>query len=231
MNIRGENLNLIYDMEKAEQTYALKDININLSHNKFYGVLGPSGSGKSSLLYILSGLKKPTSGKVYYDELDITSLSDDKLSDFRRDNLGFIFQRHFLIEYLTVLQNVLVPVSSLSREFGKRGKELINFMGLKGMEDKKPYQLSGGQRQRVAIARALINNPKVIFADELTASLDHKNAMNVIEILMSICKDSTIVTVTHDESILFGADEIITIWDGIIKERVRGESSGALRSY
>lgn len=231
MNIRGENLNLIYDMEKAEQTYALKDININLSHNKFYGVLGPSGSGKSSLLYILSGLKKPTSGKVFYDELDITALSDDKLSDFRRKNLGFIFQRHFLIEYLTVLQNVLVPVSSSSRDFEKRGKELINFMGLKGMEDKKPYQLSGGQRQRVAIARALINNPKVIFADELTASLDHKNAINVIETLMNICKDATIVTVTHDESILFGADEIITIWDGVIKERVRGENSGALRSY
>lgn len=216
--LSAEKINLIYDMGKTTQTYAVKDINISLERNMFYGILGPSGSGKSSLLYLLSGLKKPSSGKVTYKGTDISSFSNKDLSKIRKNNFGFIFQRHFLINYMTSLENVLVPLNSNGETDIKKAKELLGQLGLGNDLDKKPYQLSGGQRQRVAIARALINEPKVIFADEITASLDHKNAFEVMNVIKSFCKDTCILVVTHDESILSDADKIIHIWDGSISK-------------
>jgi putative ABC transport system ATP-binding protein len=216
MVFKMDNVNMAYDIGKETETYALKNINLSITRNKFYGILGPSGSGKSTLLYLLSGLKKPSSGKVFYNDEDYGAMKDIELSNTRKKDFGFIFQRHFLINYLTSLQNVLVPLNSNKKTDIDRAKELLVLLGMEKEINKKPHKLSGGQRQRVAIARALINNPKVIFADEITASLDHHNAFEVMNVLKTFKDDATIIVVTHDRSILEGADEIINVWDGNI---------------
>jgi putative ABC transport system ATP-binding protein len=218
MFLKGENLSLIYDMGNSEETYALRNISIEIEKNRFYGILGPSGSGKSSLLYILSGLKKPNSGDVSFNGKSLNNINEYEASKIRMNSFGFIFQRHFLIDYLTSLQNVLVPLNSNKKEDVEKAKELLCELGLEKQMYKKPYQMSGGQRQRVAIARALIKEPEIIFADEITASLDHKNAFEVMEKLIKYKKNSTIVCVTHDPSIVEEADETIKMWDGSIKE-------------
>lgn len=213
-----EKVNLIYDLNKETKTYALKNINLQFEQGKFYGVLGPSGSGKSSLLYTLSALKKPTTGSVYYHNQLINTLPDEQLSKIRKADFGFIFQKHFLISYLTILQNVLVPINSNDPKDQELAITLLTDLGLGNHLHKRPYQLSGGQCQRVAIARALINQPKVIFADEITASLDHESARDAMSVLKKYKKDATLIVVTHDPSILEGADEVITIWDGEVVE-------------
>lgn len=215
MLLSMKNVNLIYDLGGNNETYALKDINLSIREHKFYGILGPSGSGKSSLLYLLSGLRTPSSGQVLYQDMDYQAIKNNEISDIRNKDFGFIFQRHFLMDYLTSLQNVLVPLNSNRTEDINRAKELLIRFGLEKDMNKKPYQLSGGQRQRVAIARALINEPKIIFADEITASLDHQNAFEVMKLLKEY--KSTLLIVTHDKSILEDVDEIIHIWDGCIK--------------
>ena len=227
--IKIENANLIYDIGKETETYALKNIDLNIRANKFYGILGPSGSGKSSLLYILSGLKIPSSGKVLYNGEDINEMKNKELSILRSSDFGFVFQRHFLLDYLTAVQNVLVPLDSNRKEDISRAMSLLKDLGLEKEMNKMPYQMSGGQRQRVAIARALINNPKVVFADEITASLDHKNAFEVMKILKEYKKETTIIVVTHDESILEGVDEIINMWDGSINEDKHKQVKSCLR--
>ena len=213
-----KNVNLVYDQDKLEPTFALKDINISIEENRFVGVLGPSGSGKSSLLYLLAGLKEATSGSVEYKGREFNTIKEDDKSSIRRGEFGFIFQKHFLIEYMTVLHNVLSVTNDVSDESIERAMMLLERLGIKDLANKKPYQLSGGQSQRVAIARALINNPKVIFGDELTASLDHNSVREVMSLLKEYRKSSTIIIVTHDSTILEGADSIINIWDGRIKE-------------
>jgi putative ABC transport system ATP-binding protein len=213
-----KNVNLVYDQDKLEPTFALKDINISIEQNRFVGVLGPSGSGKSSLLYLLAGLKEATSGSVQYKGKKYDTITEDEKSSMRRQEFGFIFQKHFLIEYMTVLHNVLSVTNDVSEESIERAMMLLDRLGIKDLALKKPYQLSGGQSQRVAIARALINNPKVIFGDELTASLDHNSVEEVMSLLKEYRKNSTIIIVTHDSTILEGADSIINMWDGRIKE-------------
>lgn len=217
MIIEGRELNLVYDIKKEEETYALRNVSITMDSHGMTGVIGPSGSGKSSLLYILSGLKKPTSGTVYYDDIDIESLSRVVATKLRRDKFGFIFQRHFLIEYLTVLDNVLVGINKGDVNSIDKAVVLLEKLKIAHLANKKPYQLSGGQRQRAAVARALINNPSVIFADEPTASLDHRNALEVMSVLEEFKKEASIIIVTHDISILENVDNIVEMWDGHIK--------------
>lgn len=212
-----KDVSLLYDEDKEEKTYALKGANVSLEEGKFYGILGPSGSGKSSLLYLLSGIKTPTTGSIYYMGQDITKMNDDKLSEIRLKDFGFIFQKHFLIPYLDIVSNVLVPLNSNKKEDRNKAIKLLEELGLGNKLNKKPYELSGGQCQRVAIARALINDPKVIFADEITASLDHKNSKEVVEKLNEIRGKTTIVFVTHDETTIEKADEIIRVWDGEVR--------------
>lgn len=215
--LKVENVSLIYDMDKEIKTHALRNINLSLKENKFYGILGPSGSGKSSLLYTMSALKKPTEGNIVYNNKVLNTLPNDKLAEIRQKDFGFIFQKHFLIDYLSVLQNVLVPINSSEKKHVAKAVELLESLGLKNHINKKPYQLSGGQCQRVAIARALINSPKVIFADEITASLDHKSSREVMKVLDEYRKNATLIVVTHDPSILHTAHEIINVWDGEIR--------------
>jgi putative ABC transport system ATP-binding protein len=210
-------VNLIYDLGKEEVTHALRDINIKFNQNGVTGIIGPSGSGKSSLLYLMAGLKNPTSGQVFYNGTCINGMSVDKKAKFRQDKLGFAFQRGYLIDYLNVMDNVLVPVNNTSSVYKNRAYDLLDELGIGKLVHKKPYQLSGGQRQRVSIARALINDPEVIFADEPTAALDHDSAVEAMTILSGYGKEKLVIVVTHDTSILDNSVRTITIRDGAIK--------------
>ncbi len=216
-----EKLSLIYDQDKELPTYALRGINLQLENQKLVGVVGPSGSGKSSLLYTLAGLKQPSVGNVRYMGEDWNSLSVNRKAKIRREQFGFIFQRNFLIEYMDVLRNVLVSLNTYDDASVEKARCLLDRLGIGHLEHKKPYMLSGGQRQRVSIARALVNDPKVIFADELTASLDHSSAKEVMKVLGEYKSNGLILTVTHDISILEEADEIIEIWDGTLRNHDR----------
>ena len=216
MLFKVENLNLIYDIGKEVQTYALRNINISLETNRLIGIMGPSGSGKSSLLYLLAGLKIPSSGTISYNGIKLNELSISKSTELRRKDFGFIFQRHFLIDYMTVLDNVLTPINDNSMKAKEKALALLEKLGIAHLANKKPHQLSGGQRQKAAIARALINDPKVIFGDEITASLDHASAKDVMKLLDEYASNALVIIVTHDASILTNADDIINIWDGCI---------------
>ena len=215
--LKMKDVSLLYDADKDEKTYAVRQANLSLEEGKFYGILGPSGSGKSSLLYLLSGIKPPTVGSIYYKNKDITKMNDSELSKIPLEEFGFIFQKHYLIPYLNIIQNVLVPLNSNKKEDVDRAINLLTELGLEKKLNKKPYELSGGQCQRVAIARALINNPKIIFADEITASLDHKNSKEIVDKLNKLRGNTTIIFVTHDETTVQNADEIIKVWDGEIR--------------
>ncbi len=219
--IEGKELSLIYGNQKNEECYALRDINFTAGRGEMVGIMGPSGSGKSSLLYILSGLKKSTTGTVYYNNNILDELSLNELAGIRRKDFGFIFQRHFLIDYLTVLDNVLTVVNSDEKVWYERAVHLLETLGIAHLAFKKPYQMSVGQRQKVAVARALLNEPKVIFADEPTASLDHGNARMVMDVLTSLKDQTTILVATHDDSILEQADRVIQMWDGRIVKTSR----------
>ncbi|OPJ62262.1 ABC transporter ATP-binding protein [Clostridium oryzae] len=216
MTLKLENVNLIYDIGKEVQTYALKNINLSLSGNKLIGIMGPSGSGKSSLLYAMAGFKIPTSGKIQYNNIDYGAISGSKKCDIRKKEFGFIFQRHFLIDYMTVLDNVLTPINDDSKAAKEKAIKLLEKFHLGHLSGKKPHQLSGGQRQKVAIARALISDPQVIFADEPTAALDHNSAIEVMNFLEEYKSERMIMVVTHDPSILTNADSIINMRDGAI---------------
>jgi putative ABC transport system ATP-binding protein len=217
LKIEAEELTLIYDMNKDEETHALRNISVSFEPCGITGITGPSGSGKSSLLYALSGLRKPTSGTVYYNDTDIESYTRDKRARMRKEKFGFIFQKHYLIEYLTILDNVLVPVNKNNPELRERAETLLERLDIRHLSGKLPYKLSQGQKQRAAVARALINSPEVVFADEPTASLDHNNALEVMDILNEIKDTCSVLVVTHDTSILGKADRIMEMWDGCIK--------------
>lgn len=216
MLFKVENLSLIYDIGKEVQTYALRNINLSLEGNRLTGIMGPSGSGKSSLLYSLAGLKTPSSGTVVYNDIKLNELSVSKSTELRRKEFGFIFQRHFLIDYMSIIDNVLTPINDNSAKARDKALGLLKKLGIEHLANKKPHQLSGGQRQKVAIARALINDPKVIFGDEITASLDHASAKEVMKLLDEYTSNALVIVVTHDPSILENADDIINIWDGTV---------------
>lgn len=212
-----KNISMIYDMNTDEKMYALKGFDLTLPDTGLVGIIGPSGSGKSTLMYCLSTLKTPTEGSILYNGTSLTEVSNGVREKLRRKEFGFIFQKHYLVPYMNALDNVLVASVDKSREVVKTAEKILSDLGLKEREfKKKPAKLSGGQSQRVSIARAMINDPKVIFADEPTASLDHENAFNVMKILKKYSKDRLVLVVTHDRSILKDTDMIIEMWDGEI---------------
>ncbi|MEA4822620.1 MAG: ABC transporter ATP-binding protein [Clostridiaceae bacterium] len=219
MFIEGKQIGLTYGIRKEQATVAFQDVDITLESGKMAGIIGPSGSGKSSLLYVLSGLKKPTSGTVYYDDADIEGFADDEKARIRRLKFGFIFQRHYLIEYLPVLDNVLTGVNSRDAVYKKHAMDLLERLGIATLYNRKPWQLSGGQRQRAAVVRALVHKPAIVFADEPTASMDHKNAEDVMNLLDECRKNDgmSVLVVTHDRSILDKADYLLDMWDGRLK--------------
>lgn len=217
-----KNLMLIYDMDKEEKVYAVNDVSLTLPDTGLIGIVGPSGSGKSSLMYCLSTLKRATSGEIIYNGQQYSSLSKKKTEYLRREQFGFVFQRHFLIGYMSAIDNVIVASRLEQHEAREKGSQLLASMRIKPSEmNKRPRDLSGGQRQRCAIARALINEPNVVFADEPTASLDHENAFHIMKQLKDYSKDHLVIVITHDSTILNDTDQIIEIWDGFIRTSER----------
>lgn len=218
-----KDITMIYDMEKEEKVYALGGFDLKLPDKGLVGIIGPSGSGKSTLMYCLSTLKTPTAGEILYNGKNLTGLKDQEREQLRRDAFGFVFQRHFLVPYMNSLANVTVAANGTGEEVKKRAEGLLRSLGLGEKEMKKrPGKLSGGQRQRVAIARAMMNTPKVLFADEPTAALDHENAYAVMDILKEYAKDNLVIVITHDHSILKDADLTVEMWDGMVSSVKEG---------
>lgn len=214
MKIEGRELTLIFDGDKDNLTVAVDNFDISVGPNGILGIMGPSGSGKSSILYLLSGLKRPTAGSVFYDDRNILLFNDNDMNTIRQQRFGFIFQRHYLVDHLGILENILLPLKRISTENTEWALDRMGKMGLLKYKDKRPGEISVGERQKVAIIRALINRPEVLFADEPTASLDMDSALFAMELIEDCMKDGSVIVVTHDYKILRDADRIIHIRDG-----------------
>ena len=217
--LRVENLNKSYGKGEAK-VEVLKNVNLSINKGEFVVIVGPSGSGKSTLLHLIGGVDKPTSGKVFINDVDIYNLKEKDLSIFRRRNVGLIYQFYNLIPVLSAKENILLPAELDNRKIDKEYlDDLLNTLGLKERENHLPNELSGGQQQRTSIGRALINRPAIVLADEPTGNLDSKNSKEVIELLkLSVKKyKQTLIMITHDINIALQADRVITIEDGIIK--------------
>lgn len=209
----------------ADCVIALQDLSLAVEEGSFLGVMGPSGSGKSTLLSVLGGLTSPSAGSVIIDGIDVYRLNIEKLADFRREYLGFIFQSHNLIPYLNALENVMLPlvVSRLStEEKQRRATEMLKRVGLPDRMLHLPQQLSGGEQERVAIARALVNNPPLLLADEPTGSLDTATSDQVMGLLKELHGDGqTIIMVTHNRENLKWFDRTVSLRDGRVDRDVR----------
>jgi lipoprotein-releasing system ATP-binding protein len=213
---------------RVEQIYksfgalqVLKGINLEVRKGEIISVVGPSGAGKTTLLMIMGTLEKADSGKIWIDEIDLSRLSEKKLSDFRNQNIGFVFQFHQLLPEFTALENVMIPAligNAKKSEAEKNAKELLSLMRLTDRMEHKPAQLSGGEKQRVAVARALINRPRVVFADEPSGSLDSDNKAELHALFFELRDklDQTFVIVTHDEQLASITDRTIHLIDGKI---------------
>ena len=204
-------------------TTLVKDIDVSVSPGEFVAVVGPSGSGKSSLLYLLGLLDRPTEGEVLLEGIATSGLDDDRRADLRLATLGFVFQFHFLLPEFSARENVVLPMRALGRlkepEQYARADMLLDQLGLKEHARKRPEQMSGGQRQRVAIARALANDPKVVLADEPTGNLDTHSGERVLQVLRGLvdAQKRAVVVVTHDLGLAAKADRQIRIVDGRVE--------------
>jgi putative ABC transport system ATP-binding protein len=200
------------------ETAALKNINLTIEEGEFVVILGPSGSGKSTLLNVISGLDTVTSGKIMFRDENLTDLSEDEMTEFRREHLGFIFQQYNLLQNLTVYENI-----QIGSDIGKNPldiDELLKKVGLENARNKYPHQLSGGEQQRVSVARSLAKNPDIIFCDEPTGSLDEKNSKQVLQVLQELNNEyrKTVVVITHNLGIAKMADKVIRMNSGLITE-------------
>ena len=216
--VRMENVSKVYGTAE-NQVWALHGVNLTIEKGETVAIVGASGSGKSTLLHVMGGVDSPTSGKVIVDDKDITALTDEQMSVFRRRKIGFVFQAYHLIPVLTVEENITMPILLDHR---KPDREYIeHIMDILNIQDRRhhlPNQLSGGQQQRAAIARALANRPALILADEPTGALDTKNGTEVITLLQKSVKElnQTLVLITHNIDLAREADRIIKISDGEI---------------
>lgn len=204
---------------------AVNGVSLQIENGDFYSIIGPSGSGKTTLLNIMGGLEKPTSGNVSINNTDIYSLSDQKLSAFRRRNIGFVFQFFNLLPVLTVEENILLPTRLDNKRVDSNYLgEILNFLGIYDKRKRYPATMSGGQQQRVAIARALYAKPAFILADEPTGNLDKKTSCEVMELLAVSSKQlkQTMIVITHDIEIANNAKYVINIIDGKISGIFKG---------
>lgn len=219
--IEIKNLSKIYESGE-EKVHALIDVGLRIERGEFISVMGPSGSGKSTLLTILGGLNHPTTGEVVVDDIPVYQLPLERLADFRREYLGFIFQSFQLIPYLTVIENVMLPLSITERSNSEQtgmAEEIIKKIGLKGKEGRLPDQLSGGEQERVAIARALVNGPPILLADEPTGNLDTKTGREIMELFKSLNQEGqTIIMVTHNPENAAYSLRTISLRDGRVAD-------------
>jgi putative ABC transport system ATP-binding protein len=220
----------LIEMNKLSKTYnggeekvqALVDVDLKIERGEFVSVMGPSGSGKSTLLTILGGLNHPTEGELVVDEIPIYKLPLEKLADFRREYLGFIFQSFQLIPYLTVIENVMLPLSITEKskqEQTRMAEAILEKIGLKGKAKRLPDQLSGGEQERVAIARALVNTPPILMADEPTGNLDSKTGVEIMDLFKTLYQEGqTIIMVTHNPENAAYSTRTVFLKDGRVDE-------------
>jgi len=202
----------------------LKGVDVNVSKGEVVSIVGPSGSGKSTLLHILGTLDKADQGSVSMNNTSLSSLSGNKLADFRNKHIGFVFQFHHLLPEFTALENVCIPgwlAGKKKKEVEERAKELLNLLGLSHRIQNKPGEMSGGEQQRVAVARALINKPDIVFADEPTGNLDSANARELHQLFFDLREkfNQTFLIVTHNEELARLSDRILYMKDGKIVEK------------
>ncbi len=202
--------------------HVLKDISFEVKKGEFVAIIGKSGSGKSTLLYLLSTMDTDYKGTISINGTQVTGLKQHQLARFRNEQIGFVFQFHFLLPEFSVLDNVMLPALKLKKkskgEIEQEAMELLTLLGINGHEHKKASRISGGQQQRVAIARALINSPAIIMGDEPTGNLDSKNSKVVFDIFRQLARErgQTIIAVTHDDEFAAKCDRIIELSDGML---------------
>ncbi|MBP1629671.1 MAG: macrolide transporter ATP-binding protein [Bacteroidetes bacterium] len=216
--IKINNLSKIYK-EGVNEVHALENIDLTINQGEFTAIVGPSGSGKTTLLNMIGGLDTPSSGNIIVNQTNLSSLSYNELINFRRDNVGFVFQAYNLIPVLTALENVsfIMDLQNIPSKISrKRAIELLESVGLGDRINSRPSKLSGGQQQRVAVARALASKPKFILADEPTANLDSKSAENLLDIMEQLNRKENITFIfsTHDQRVMNKARRIIKLEDG-----------------
>lgn len=213
MSLQADRVSLKYGDGDTE-TFAVRDVSIAIPDRGFYGIMGPSGSGKSSLLYLLSGLKLPSSGEVTYRGRSLSGGGDAERTQTRREQFGFVFQQPFLLNYLTAKENILVAANRQDRTFERSVLLLMEELQIAHLAERVPAHLSGGEKQRVIVARSMINRPAIIFADEPTAALDHANGHIVIDLLRRYQDKGTVIVVTHDPTMVAEADRVYQMLDG-----------------
>ena len=224
--LNASNISKIYGGGKDyAETVALNNIDFSLEAGDFVAIMGPSGSGKSSLLNILSGFDRATTGEVFIQDTNIGEMEKDQLSIFRRSNIGYVFQEYNLLDSLTIKENIMLPMildNKKIEDMNRRADDLTRLLGIDNITDKHPYSVSGGQQQRAAICRALINKTSILFADEPTGSLDSKASKIVLDCFKKVNKANgiTILMVTHDPVAASYSDKILFIKDGTIKTQL-----------
>ncbi len=220
--IRTSNLKKIYMMGE-EEVHALQGVNVEIYRGEFMCVMGPSGSGKSTFFNMIGGLDAPSSGRVFIDEVDVAQLSAVELAFLRCQKIGYIFQSYNLVQYMTALENVTVPMAFAgveSEEAHERGMSLLDIVGLKERWFHKPIEMSGGQQQRTAIARSMANNPSLLLCDEPTGNLDFKTGDEIHQIIrrLNLERGVTVICATHDHRLIDMADRITWVRDGAIEK-------------
>lgn len=216
--IKTNNLSKVYT-DTAVPVHALKNVDLEFKEGEFTAVVGPSGSGKTTFLNVLGGLDKPSGGQVVIDDVDIATMKESQMFDFRLRHIGFVFQAYNLIPVLTAIENVsfiMLLQNKPKKEMEKRAKEMLEQVGLSDKLDVRPGKLSGGQQQRVAVARALASRPDFVLADEPTANLDTESAFNLLDIMAKLNKEENITLIfsTHDQRVIERARRVITLVDG-----------------
>lgn len=210
------------------EVHALRGVTCSIERGLFHFILGPSGSGKSSLLYLIGALDEPTSGEILFESKSLSSFTEAERDVYRRDDVGFIFQSFNLLSNLDAVDNTLVPYlpQGVSAELRGRAVAMLEQVGLGDRLDHRPHQLSGGEQQRVAIARALLKRPKLVLADEPTGELDSETGKEVFVLLRKLCADqeTAVVVVTHDHSFVESSDRILRMKDGQLQQPDAQES-------
>jgi putative ABC transport system ATP-binding protein len=223
--VQARSLRKVYDIGKV-QVHALKGIDLDITKGEMVSVMGPSGCGKTTLLNCLSGIDDPTEGHITIEGQALEGMSDDKKTEYRAKRIGFIFQAYNLLPVLTAVENVELPLLLAGvklKEARVRALKTLDLVGLKKWESHRPSELSGGEQQRVAIARSLVNNPAIVFGDELTGNLDEETSMQVMDLICDLNEKNkqTFVIVTHDPAVGEQADRVLRLRDGLIEKEYR----------
>lgn len=223
--VQARSLRKVYDIGKV-QVQALKGIDLDITKGEMVSVMGPSGCGKTTLLNCLSGIDDPTDGHIMIEGQALEGMSDDRKTEYRAKRIGFIFQAYNLLPVLTAAENVELPLLLAGvklKEARARALETLDLVGLKKWESHRPSELSGGEQQRVAIARSLVNDPAIVFGDELTGNLDEETSMQVMDLICDLNKknEQTFVIVTHDPAVGEQAHRVLRLRDGLIEKEYR----------